>query len=616
MGYLNVDFGHRRIRLLEADGTAKKLKLKAFRIVDTSREGGDLFDDPEAVAAASNLLGRTLSSHKFSRDPSSMALDSSSCIVRDLVLPFKGDEQINKVVKYEVEGHIQQDLDDIVVGYFKKSETIDKSNLMVMAARKDELRRHLDFLDTARVDPLYIDLDVMCFYNALSGTGILDEHDSFIVINFGRDATSLLVIDKKRLVSTRSIPLGVGSVTAALEFDLKEEGIEEEGSEFGLLGLTDCRSMTDFVFGEGVVPGDVPEAGELPEGGEEIVIIEDVTPADGAADGDEPPDRAWELASRRLNDFFTKLRREIVRVLTFLETEQKPEKLYLTGVGCRIPGVKKLVQSIFNVEADELDFLSRVEHSFKGEQAVAINHEVGVALGLAFKQAGHDATRVDFRQEEVRYAKKFDQVKVPLACLTFLLLIMMILLNLQMVKQRTCKQREMDFIEDYVVDDLNMVLKDPKEAKRIAGAADPGRPRVERVKRNLDAINKRLLDELGRGGTIEELPSIFPVWHALFDAIHKNQQGLNHANKKIPDDQKIEVFKLSKLKIETLKSKPDLIIDGEVGSGSDYSNLLRALDLVPGFAKVERGDDRKAEDSDNRMFTGIRIELDLDKLEN
>ncbi len=614
MGYLNVDFGHRRIRLLEAEGTAKKLKLRSFRIVDTSREGGDIFDDPEAARAASNQLGRVLSSHKFSREPSSMALDSSSCFVRDLVLPFKGTEQINKVIKYEVEGHIQQDLDDIVVGYFKKSETIDKSNLMVMAARKDELRRQLEFLDTARIDPLYIDLDVMCFYNALSGTGIVDEHDSFIVINFGRDATSLLVIDKKRLVSTRSIPLGVGSVAAALEFDLKKEEIEEEGSEYGLLGLMDCRSMTDYVFGEGIVSGDVPAPGEPAEGGEEIVIIEDMAPGEDA--GDEPPDRAWELASRRLNDFFAKLRREIVRVLTFLETENRPEKLYLTGVGCRIPGVKKLIQSIFNVEAEELDFLSRVEHSFTGDEAMAINHEVGVALGLAFKQTGHDATRVDLRQEEMRYAKKFDQVKVPLACLTFLLLIMVTLLNLQLIKQRNCKQKEMDYIQDYVIDDLNMVLKDPNKAKAIAMAAEPGRRRVERVRRALEDINKELLDKLGRGGTIEELPSVFPVWHALFAAIQNNQKGLNQANRQIADDKKIEVFKLAKLKIETLKSKPDLIIDGEVGSGADYSNLLRALAEVPGFAKVERGDDRKAEDSDNRMFSGIRIELDLDKLED
>ena len=40
-------------------------------------------------------------------------------------------------------------------------------------------------------------------------------------------------------------------------------------------------------------------------------------------------------------------------------------------------------------------------------------------------------TRVDFRQEEVRYAKKFDQVKVPLACLAFLVLILVVLLNLE-----------------------------------------------------------------------------------------------------------------------------------------------------------------------------------------
>jgi hypothetical protein len=43
---------------------------------------------------------------------------------------------------------------------------------------------------------------------------------------------------------------------------------------------------------------------------------------------------------------------------------------------------------------------------------------------------GQDAGKVDFRQEEVRYAKKFDQIKVPLTCFAMLVLILILLLDL------------------------------------------------------------------------------------------------------------------------------------------------------------------------------------------
>ena len=62
--------------------------------------------------------------------------------------------------------------------------TLDKSYLMVLAARKKVLEKQLELLQGRDVDPYFIDLDILCMYNALAATGYLQELDRFILVKF------------------------------------------------------------------------------------------------------------------------------------------------------------------------------------------------------------------------------------------------------------------------------------------------------------------------------------------------------------------------------------------------------------------------------------------------
>ncbi len=613
MGYLSVDFGCRKIRLLETEGTAKRIKLKAFRMIDTLREGVEMLDDPPSAKATAETFKRTLSKNKFSRDPSCMALDTSYSIIRDISLPFKGDDQIRKVIKFESESHIQHDIDDVVVSYFKRSETVDKSNLMVLAAKKSDLRKHLEFLDNVGVDPVQIDLDILCLFNALCGSGVVKDHKCFIVLSAGREKTDLLVIDKERLVSCRSIPIGAGGIAAALTHDLKEGQLEPSDSGVRLLGFTNDQAVTERVFegdaallGEsGAEPGAEAEGdSDEPTSAEADSQERDSAESGAALRATAEPDsnRVEALASGRRKDYLLKLKREVMRVLTFLQMEDTPEKVYLTGMGSRMPGLKETAEGLFHTKAKELDLLGRVDHSFSPSEVRAINSEVGISLGLAYKQMGFDATRVDFRQEDVRYAKKFDQIKIPLVYLTLLVLIMTILLNLELYKKRDVKKRELFCIYEYSLQELGEALGDKEKAKELV-SAEPANSRtgVLLIKRILTRKNTELLDELGRGGTIPELPSVFPVWHAVFSALMER-------------DKDLEIFKLDEFRIDTRVNPPTLQLSGEVGTGEDMSALINILSEVPMLYDVKPGED-KPTPSGNREFSNIKAFIRTEKKE-
>src|SRR5688572_1149315 len=112
--FVGVDLGTNQVRVLEAEGNAKKLRLKRF----VSRELYKLGESPNTALLDKELsksIDAAFSDKKISREPSALSWDSDLTIFRELELPFTGTDQIRKVVKYEAEAHLHNcDIDDVV----------------------------------------------------------------------------------------------------------------------------------------------------------------------------------------------------------------------------------------------------------------------------------------------------------------------------------------------------------------------------------------------------------------------------------------------------------------------------------------------------------------------
>jgi hypothetical protein len=435
------------------------------------------------------------------------------------------------------------------------------------------------------VDPYFIDLDILSMYNALSGTGYLQELDRFVLVNVSKGTTHLLVLNMGRMVWARSIPLGVGGMQRALEHDLKmarinlKEGIEE------ILGITPLGDLVVHAAGS---PEEEEEAPEV-EGAEKPVsaLSKEVR---------EPADLIR-------SDFLKKLRREFLRSMAFLNMDEKPEKILVTGGGCRLPGLDELLGELFSAPVEELDLLSRVNHTIPESKVTAVNREICIPLGVAYKSAGHDATRVDFRQEEVRYAKKFDQIKVPLACMVFLVLILIVLLNLEQFMLRRVKRSEMSLITEIATRQLGTALEDLDETQSITERFAWGKPRIDGIRRAIDSKKKQLGDLLGREGTIPELFSVFPVWYAFFDWIQKHEDDFQY-------------FRLSKLQIKMTMKTPTLTFDCEVSAETGRDEELLASTLVnevPIFVNMTPGRATPNPETGKRQLSNWTVDIDMTK---
>src|SRR5206468_3445422 len=111
---VGIELEPRAFRLVLLDGAGKRWRVAglACETLPSAAEG----EEPQAALAAAveNAFRRL----KAPRDPVVATFPSSECVFRNLLLPFKGEEPIRKVLKFESEGHLHHwNIDEIVVDY-------------------------------------------------------------------------------------------------------------------------------------------------------------------------------------------------------------------------------------------------------------------------------------------------------------------------------------------------------------------------------------------------------------------------------------------------------------------------------------------------------------------
>ncbi|MFH0943592.1 MAG: pilus assembly protein PilM [Planctomycetota bacterium] len=577
--YVGLDLGTREARVLEVEGSAKKMKLIHFAKADL----GAAAEGPQAAMLekeAGSLIDAMFAKQKISREPLALSWDSGHTIFRELDLPFKGRDQINKVIKYEAESHLLNcDIDDVVVSHYALAEEREKSHLMVMAARKDQLLNRFDILGRAGLDPLMVDLDVMSAFNALDALGYTKEHKSFMVLDCGRTATNLMLIVNGRLKSGRAIRIGSDSMTVRLAKDLDADPAEISEQSQELLKDPAARHADDLVVPASVL--DKREKEETAKASSEL---------------------AHDLAVQQAADFHSRVSREVRRTLATALLQEPLEVVYVTGPGSLSPGFAEGLADKLGLEAplEPLKLLERVEHKLDREEARKVEAEICTALGLTFKLAGHDATGVDFRQEECRYARRFDQLKEPLIYFCFFLMFMVLLQDLLDAKILWTKAPFFVKEGDANISKIHKQAFDLYRAALGSSAAtlpsqfeDPGVVSMKYMITKMEQRISSLKANLGRGGAIPELKSAVPMWRDCFDQI---QLKMGDIGKLFLDN---ATFAIRGTR------EPYIELEGAVPDYAGLDDLLEALRAIPGIATVEEG--KGVPTGDLIRFSGVKV---------
>ena len=296
------------------------------------------------------------------------ALDSGDAILREVSLPFKGDDQIRKTVRFEMESLIHNyTIEQLVVSHYKTGETDKASLLLAAAVPKTVIEKRLKLFQSAGVDPVALDLDAAAVINAMLHAGAIATNEPLLLVHGTPKFTKLVFIEERRPRSIRTI-------------------------RFSMAGSPEVAAAA-------ARPANAPtETGEVIP----LVMVSETDTGEGPAFDQLPPDHQSALIGI--------LSKEISRFLLANASSSSPAHILLSG-DFEANGAAEMLESATRIPVKTVDLVQAVS---PGSKDIPSTARIAVPLGLALKGAGVDAMGMDFRQDEFQYTKRFEALKTTL----------------------------------------------------------------------------------------------------------------------------------------------------------------------------------------------------------
>ncbi len=494
---VGLDIHERGVRAVEVTGQRKKFRVGRFIERAVTPRGGA--PDPEELQAALTEIFKHFSKHHVIS-----SVEANDTIVREIPVPFRADDQIRKVIKYEAEHHLHDcDADDVIVQYAKVGESGDGTNLLVFAVRKDVIGRRIEYARGAGVEPLAMDLDALAFFGAVKAAGLIEESPTCVLLDIGHRATGMVFVVDGTVRALRSVRLGVESVAHGIARDMEIDA-DEAGRK------------VEEIAGE--------EKGDL---------LVPVHPEEGKAEtakGHAELER--DLFHRKRDEFAARLKREYVRSVAALRGGAAPSRVLATGPGVAMPGLLELLGHRLGVPVEPFR-PSQVFPCKLDGAAEAFDRSGAVALGLALKGIGHDALELDFRQEELKVANKFELLKSSLAVTVTLLFFGLLAFSGYCVfKMRQLDNERFASVLDNAYkpfadvaanyNGLGSLIETRHQVK--PQEVETGGPRWEAVRRylsSLERMKKNLHTIVGDTKGLPQIKSALQVWNDIFGVVGK-----------------------------------------------------------------------------------------------
>ncbi len=416
---VGLDIGEYEVKVVELDGSYKKPRLAKVNIdaVDTVAEGA-----AEASKASGTL--HVLKDAGIARENVCLAFPCREAVLRTVVVPFVGDDNIRKVVKFEVEGNIHShNVDDMVVDFLPLEVDGNHTKVLVAAAPKALLRARLKALEAVGIEPEAVDLDATALYRTADWLGCFAPVETadkatdkvaadvapsaHLVIDVGARSSSMLVVLDGKLIDMRTLRTGTDAI------------VDDVLSRFSVPVASARQAVIAALQTGRDQPLALPAPADQAEGKE--------TDKTALTKSELLPHSVVTAARDR---FLDRLRRELMRFLAAVPQIRRVDAVWYTGGGTQLPGVVEVLQAVFETEPRLLDVLGRMQHGLDDKEAADVNPRIATAVGLALGMMG-GPSRLDFRREDLVFARRFDRVKFPLAVACMLGVFLLFFLGLQ-----------------------------------------------------------------------------------------------------------------------------------------------------------------------------------------
>ncbi|MDD5794555.1 type IV pilus assembly protein PilM [Clostridium sp. HCP1S3_B4] len=257
------DIGTNTIKVVEGKYTKSRLqvyKMFEFATPEGTIDDGKIVNEKDLV----NVIKAQLKKNQVKAKEATITTNSSTIISREVTIPVVADDEMETVIRYEVEQYLPIKLDDYIVQYVVLDRVTEsdgpKFKVNVVAYPKITARSYYDLLVELDLTPFVLDVN----YNALKKisdfTGLNSNAGTVAFVDMGATSFNVTIFKQGKFDFTRIIKYGGDSIDYALSNKLnmsvkstESEKIQKANllnvGEYDELNIT-IKESVDEILGE------------------------------------------------------------------------------------------------------------------------------------------------------------------------------------------------------------------------------------------------------------------------------------------------------------------------------------------------------------------------------
>jgi type IV pilus assembly protein PilM len=244
---IGVDIGSSAIKVCEiSEGRKGQRKLVRFGFHPLPAEtivDGHIINSGAVVEGLEKLF------HKVTRRNVALRASGHSVIIKKISMPLMTHAELSEQINWEAEQHIPFDLAEVHIDYqvLHRREDQGQMDVLLVAAKKEEISDLTNLAIEARLRPMVVDLDAFAVQNVFEmGYGLPPAEQTVVLIHVGASLSTVNILSGGTTSFTRDIANGGNSITEEIQRQLAISREEAEAYKCG-------------GDGRGIVPREVPD---------------------------------------------------------------------------------------------------------------------------------------------------------------------------------------------------------------------------------------------------------------------------------------------------------------------------------------------------------------------
>jgi type IV pilus assembly protein PilM len=211
---VGVDIGASSIKVVQLREARKKLQvvrcgwspLPPQTIID-----GHVMNS----SAVTEALGRVFRDAKIQQRDVAIGVYGQSVIVRKITVPMMTTAELDEQIHWEAEQHIPFDIKLMSIDYevLRQRPDAGQMDLLLVAAKKDEINDYAAILREAKLRPVVVDINAFTIQNIFEQQNGLPADATIALLNVGAAVSSLNIVAKGVSAFTREITNAGNTIT-------------------------------------------------------------------------------------------------------------------------------------------------------------------------------------------------------------------------------------------------------------------------------------------------------------------------------------------------------------------------------------------------------------------